>query len=139
MKLNKQLLQVREEIGGVTVLINNAGICGKLGDGWAIDPENIEKVLRVNLLAQCWTLRQFIPDMLEQNYGHIISLCSVLGFSAGPSGAAYVASKHAVKGYMESIKLDLRQRPDAANIKVTIALPHNTVTNLTAQANLHAG
>lgn len=130
---------MRDEIGLVTLLINNAGIAGDIGEGWKIPPENVQKVLGVNFLAHCWTLREFIPDMIMQEKGQIVTICSILGFSAGPAGAAYIASKHALKGYMESVKEDLRKRPDAGNIKVTIAFPHNTLTNLSAKANLRAG
>lgn len=130
---------MREEVGCVTVLINNAGIAGDIGEGWKIAPSSVQKVLGVNFLAHCWALREFIPDMIVQKKGQIVTVCSILGFTAGPGGAAYVASKHALKGYMESIKEDLRKRPDAEEIKVTIAFPHNTLTNLSAKASLRAG
>lgn len=127
---------IRDEIGHVTMLFNNAGIPGLLGNSWDMNPQGIERVFQVNTIAHCWTLAAFLPSMIERGRGHVIETCSILGYTWGRSAAPYVASKHALKGYIESVKEDIRY--NKANVTVSLVYPHNTITDLTAQADLSA-
>jgi NAD(P)-dependent dehydrogenase (short-subunit alcohol dehydrogenase family) len=83
------------------MLFNNAGIPGELGNSWEISPQSIERVFQTNTISHCWTLRAFLPSMIERRQGHIIETCSILGFTWGRVGSPYIASKHALKGYIE--------------------------------------
>ncbi|CAG7732396.1 unnamed protein product [Allacma fusca] len=130
--------KIRQEIGDVTILFNNAGIPGDLGEGWTNEPDSVKKVFNVNFLSHCWTIREFLPGMLKRKTGHIVETCSILAFGAAPSGSSYVASKQAMNGYIESIKEDLRNLTDENQVLISLVYPHNTATNLTAGAELQA-
>jgi all-trans-retinol dehydrogenase (NAD+) len=71
--------QVEKEVGQVSMLINNAGITG-IGSILEQSPELIEKTIQVNLIAHFWTLRSFLPGMIERNHGHIVTICSLAAF-----------------------------------------------------------
>uniref|UniRef100_A0A8C0B907 Short chain dehydrogenase/reductase family 16C member 5 n=1 Tax=Buteo japonicus TaxID=224669 RepID=A0A8C0B907_9AVES len=71
-------IQVRKEVGDVTLLINNAGIL--LGEKFCdILDADFEKTLRVNFLSQVWTCKAFLPAMMISNRGRLVSTTSAAG------------------------------------------------------------
>ena len=91
----------------VDILINNAGIVsGKsLLD---CDDAMMEKTVQVNTIAHFWTLKAFLPSMMERNHGHVVTIASCAGL-AGVSGLVdYCASKFGAVGTSESLRLELR-------------------------------
>jgi NAD(P)-dependent dehydrogenase (short-subunit alcohol dehydrogenase family) len=129
--------KIRDEIGDVTILFNNAGISGNLKPAWKEDPEVLEKVFAVNLFSHALTLREFLPVMIENRRGHVVETCSVLGYLSGPSASSYVSSKYAVRGYIESVKEDVRHLASKPDIFFTMAYPCVVATDMTAKLNLH--
>ncbi|XP_017876430.1 short-chain dehydrogenase/reductase family 16C member 6 [Ceratina calcarata] len=111
--------KVREEVGNVTILINNAGImaCHPFLEH---TPEEIKQMLNVNVLGQCWTVQAFLPSMLQKNYGHIVALSSMCGLVGLPNVVPYCASKFAVRGLMESLEEEVRVMCQAKTIKSNI-------------------
>ncbi len=89
--------KVREEVGIVNILINNAGIVsGK--DFLQIPDEKIIQTFNVNVISHFWLIKAFLPDMIERNSGHLVSTASIAGL-VGVSGLTdYCASKFATMG-----------------------------------------
>lgn len=86
--------QVKEEIAEPTMLINNAGIVsGKK----IFDPENsdayMEKTMQVNTISHFWTVKAFMPAMIEKNHGHLVTIASSAGLVGVNGLADYCASK----------------------------------------------
>lgn len=125
-------LQVYDEVGYVTILFNNAGVVG-LGDLLSQKPEHIQRTIDVNLTSHFWILRAFLPEMIEQNYGHIVTTCSLAGHIGIPYDAPYVASKFGVKGYLESVKAELRLHPLKPKIRFTTVFPSFVNTPLVSR------
>lgn len=120
--------QVREEVGDVAVLVNNAGIVmGK--KILETKDESVERTFAVNTLAHFWTVKAFLPWMLENNYGHIVSICSVLSFQGLPKLSDYSASKAAALSFGESLRYELRQA-NKTGINVTCVCPYHIRTGL---------
>jgi len=113
----------------VTILINNAGI-GPCKEFLKYSPEALEKTFKVNVLAQFWILREFLPNMIEYSKGHIVTTCSIAGLKANRYMVPYHGSKFAVHGYLESLKDELRHHPKKPDIKFTTVYPTAVNTQL---------
>ncbi|XP_039269089.1 retinol dehydrogenase 10-like [Styela clava] len=114
--------------GDVTILVNNAGIVyGK--DFMEITDEQLEKTMQVNSLAHFWTVRAFLPSMMEKNYGHIVTIASVMGLFAAPGMPGYVASKFAAVGFNNGLELDLRKYKKDG-IRTTVVCPYHIMTGM---------
>ncbi|KAK6458384.1 uncharacterized protein RJT20DRAFT_31327 [Scheffersomyces xylosifermentans] len=98
--------QIKKEIGIVTVLINNAGITtGKtLVD---LSYKEIEKTIQINLMSSFYTIKAFLPDMLQLQRGYIVTIASVLGYMSPARLSAYGASKSGLIALHESLTYEL--------------------------------
>ncbi len=100
--------QVLLDHGGVDILVNNAGIV----HGKSIldcDDEEIERTFAINILAHFWTVRAFLPGMIERGHGHIVTVSSAAAISPAPRLADYAASKWAAFGFDESLRLEFKR------------------------------
>jgi 3-oxoacyl-[acyl-carrier protein] reductase len=84
---------VREELGGIDVLVNNAGIAGPSAPVHEYPVEDWRRVLEVNLAGAFHCMRACLPDMLAGGYGRIVNIASIAGKDGNPNMAAYSASK----------------------------------------------
>ncbi|XP_018613325.1 epidermal retinol dehydrogenase 2-like isoform X1 [Scleropages formosus] len=114
--------QVKREVGDVSILINNAGIV--TGKKFMDAPDSlIEKTLEVNTMAHFWTYKAFLPAMMANNHGHLVSIASSAGL-IGVSGLAdYCASKFGAIGFAESVALEMLTA-GKDGIKTTIVCPY---------------
>jgi len=101
--------RVDETFGRCDVLINNAGIPGG-GRFEEVSLEQIERVIRVNLLGVMLCTKVFLPMMLERPRGHIVNVGSVAGRYATPGASVYTASKHGVVAFSEALYYELAPR-----------------------------
>lgn len=101
--------QTLAESGPVDILVNNAGIVsGKnLLD---ISDQEIVRTFDVNTLALFWTVRAFLPSMLERNSGHVVTVASAAGLAGTAKLTDYCSSKFAAVGFDESLRLELKQQ-----------------------------
>ena len=129
--VTKTAAQMCEEIGTPDILVNNAGIVrGKLF--WEHDPEHdIEATLRVNALAPMWLTRALLPAMMADTPRpkRILNIASAAGTLANPNMSVYAASKWAMVGWSESLRLEL-ERADGRNVAVTTFLPSYVSTGM---------
>ena len=114
-----------EGLGGVDVLVNNAGI-PKRKHVTALDPATVESVMRINFLSPMRLTFALLPHMLERGTGQIINVSSVAATLSSPGEAAYSASKAALSVFSESIAVDLWE----TGIKVLTVYPGLVDTDL---------
>ncbi|HEX6330208.1 MAG TPA: SDR family oxidoreductase [Actinomycetota bacterium] len=88
--------------GRCDVLVNNAGIPGG-GRFEAVSVEEVERVVRVNLLSVLLVTKAFLPEMLERGRGHVVNVASLAGRYAVPGAAVYSATKHGVVAFSEAL------------------------------------
>ncbi|XP_071853925.1 epidermal retinol dehydrogenase 2-like isoform X1 [Apostichopus japonicus] len=118
---------VETEVGKVTILVNNAGIVSgrQLLD---LSDEDIAKTFDVNTLAHFWTLKAFLPSMMEVNRGHVVTVSSVLAEVGIPRCSDYCASKAAVKAMHQAVAREMIiKRKD---IHFTLVCPYLVKTGL---------
>jgi short-subunit dehydrogenase len=95
------------ESGGIGLLINNAGV-GHYADFAAQDPEQVRRIVEINIMALFDLTQRAIGSMRQRGLGEIVEISSVLGTFGIPYSAVYVASKHAVDGLVKSVRHELK-------------------------------
>jgi NAD(P)-dependent dehydrogenase (short-subunit alcohol dehydrogenase family) len=100
--------QVLERFGRLDVLVNNAGI-GANGAAEEISVAQTRNLFDVNVFGLIRMTKAVLPHMRTRGSGRIINVSSVAGFVPNPFMANYVATKHAVEGYSESLDHEVRE------------------------------
>ena len=99
-------LRVWDDLGGIDVLVNNAAMPKRRAVD-ALDPAEVDEVMRVNFLAPMRLTLAVLPRMLERGHGVVVNVSSVGGRLGIIHEAAYCASKFALCGWSESMAVDL--------------------------------
>ena len=100
--------QTLEKFGRIEVLVNNAGF-GYVDWLEKLDPiRDIQAQMNINVLGVIQTTRQVLPVMIRQRAGSIINMCSISGLIATPTYSIYAASKHAVHGFTEALRREVK-------------------------------
>ncbi|NEB04138.1 oxidoreductase [Streptomyces sp. SID13726] len=101
--------QVIERFGRIDVLVNNAGV-GANGAAEEISVAQAQYLFDVNVFGLMRMTKAVLPYMRGEGRGRIINVSSVGGFVPNPFMAVYVATKHAVEGYSESLDHEVREQ-----------------------------
>jgi NAD(P)-dependent dehydrogenase (short-subunit alcohol dehydrogenase family) len=121
------LSRSRRWLGGLDVLINNAGIM-PIGPYLDAPASGQTRAVEVNLIGTMNGTRVALPQMIEQGYGHIINLASSAGRSPVPGGIVYAATKAAVISFTDGSRLEFASH----GLKFTCVMPAFTNTELIA-------
>jgi all-trans-retinol dehydrogenase (NAD+) len=108
-RVMKLAATAKKEMGKVDVLINNAGFV-KGGDFLECAMEDWEKTIDVNFTSLLYTTAALLPDMYERNSGFIVNISSAAGMIGVPNLAVYAATKWAVWGLTESLRMEAHNR-----------------------------
>lgn len=111
--------QAAQALGGLDVLVNNAGIAGPTGALEEIDPAEWDKTIAVNLTGAFNVTRAAIPWLKRQRSGAIINIGSVAGRLGFAQRAPYSASKWALVGLTKTLAVEL----GPWNVRVNAVLP----------------
>ena len=117
--------QVMREYRRIDVLINNAGfaVAGFIED---LSVQEIRAQLETNFFGHVAMTKAVLPVMREQRSGHIIMVSSIAGLQASPTLSSYSASKFALEGWSESLRLEV----SALGIKVVLVEPGSFQTDI---------
>jgi NAD(P)-dependent dehydrogenase (short-subunit alcohol dehydrogenase family) len=118
------------QLGGIDVLVNNAGITGSRQAARCHETpiEEWDKVHAVNVRGPFLCSRAVLPSMIARGSGHIITIASVAGLVAFPGRCAYTASKGAALMLTRSIAVDYA----AAGIRANAVCPGMVYTPMTS-------
>lgn len=94
-------------LGGLDVLVNNAGIAGPTGACEAMSPDDWDRTLAVNITGQFNCARLAIPHLRKSGNASIVNLSSAAGRLGFPLRTPYAASKWAVIGFTKSLSIEL--------------------------------
>lgn len=114
--------------GGVDILFNNAGIISGNKPFHQCTHKDIDFTMRINADALMHVALEFLPGMIEKKKGHIVNIASAAGLIPNPKLSVYCASKHAVIGWGESIRIELEQI--SKNLHVTTVTPSYISTGM---------
>jgi NAD(P)-dependent dehydrogenase (short-subunit alcohol dehydrogenase family) len=115
--------QVDRELGGLDILINNAGI-GRFADLASLAPEDWRALMGTNLDGVYYCIHEALPRFRARGGGWIINIASLAGKNPFAGGAAYNASKFGLCGLSEAVMLDHRYE----NVRVSAVLPGSVST-----------
>jgi len=128
LKVYELAKSTKKDFGRVDMLINNAGIVS--GKSLLQTPdENIRKVMDINTTAHFWTIKAFLPDMIERNHGHIVTISSLAGTQGIPGLGDYCASKFGAFGLDECIRKELVSI-GKTGVKTTCVCPYYINTGM---------
>ncbi|XP_060627662.2 epidermal retinol dehydrogenase 2-like [Anolis sagrei] len=113
--------QVKKEVGIVNILINNAGVYSQK-NFIDLHESEMEEKIDVNAKAHFWTCKAFLPDMIAQDQGHLVTIASLASLCGDKKISDYVASKWASFGFLESLAFEMRAA-GKKGIKTTIVCP----------------
>jgi all-trans-retinol dehydrogenase (NAD+) len=114
---------VRDEVGDVHVLVNNAGIVRGNGYFWETKARDVEQTMLINGIGPMLVAREFLPAMVESGEEcRVVNLASSAGLNAVPRLAAYSGSKWAAVGWSDSVRLELEQAGHR-HVRVTTVCP----------------
>ncbi len=108
---------VRAEFGVPDAIVNCAG-AGRWLPLAATDPDEARRMIELPYLAALYVTRQFVPAMLERGSGSITNVTSVASFLAWPNACAYIAARHALKGFNDALRAETRDK----GLRVTLVV-----------------
>ncbi|KAJ3535317.1 hypothetical protein NM208_g7185 [Fusarium decemcellulare] len=128
--------QIRREVGDPTVLINNAGIAlGK--DILSCTQAPIRHMFNVNILSHFWLVQEFLPAMIKQDHGQVVTMASIASYVTIASNIDYSCTKAGLLAFHEGLVQDLKHRYNTRNIIVSIIHPYWVRTPLIQNLTAH--
>jgi butyryl-CoA dehydrogenase len=126
--------RVVAEHGKVNLIINNAGVAlGATVESMSY--EDFEWLMNINFWGVVYGTKAFLPHLKRSGEGHIVNLSSVFGLISVPSQSAYNAAKFAVRGFTDTLRMELEI--EGANVSVTTIHPGGIKTNIARNARMH--
>ena len=118
-----------QSLGGIDVLVHNAGITMWSRFDAMADLEVFERIMQVNYLAPVPLTSLALPH-LKESRGLIVAVASLAGFTGVPERTGYAASKHAVVGFFESLRIELA----GSGVDVSVIAPDFVVSEIHKRA-----
>jgi 3-oxoacyl-[acyl-carrier protein] reductase len=123
--------EVKAHLGGLDVLINNAGI-GVFRDLTDMPLADFEAVFATNVTGAMLMAREAAKLFKAQSRGNIVNICSTASLRGAPKGTAYYASKFALRGMTECWRGELRKH----NVRVFLVNPSEVITDFAERAGI---
>ena len=115
--------------GGVQVLVNNAGVA--VAKSFADHTvEDFEWLMGINFWGVVYGCKFFLPELQKSEESHIVNISSLFGLVGVPLQTSYCASKFAVRGFSEALRIELA----TSNVGVTSVHPGGIATNIAASS-----
>jgi uncharacterized protein len=123
-KVREVFSEIIAKIDHIDILVNNAGF-GVFREAHEASMDEIKGMFEVNVVGLMACTSMVLPKMRERRFGHIINIASQAGKIATPKSSVYSATKHAVLGYTNSLRMELSDY----NVRVTSVNPGPIATN----------
>jgi 3-oxoacyl-[acyl-carrier protein] reductase len=103
---------VREKLGPIHIVVNNAGITGKTARLWELEEADLDRVYAVNLKGVFLMCRAVISEMLERRYGRIVNVASIAGKEGNPTLVPYSSAKAGVIALTKALAKEVAGQGD---------------------------
>jgi NAD(P)-dependent dehydrogenase (short-subunit alcohol dehydrogenase family) len=113
--------RIESELGTIDVWVNNAMVT-VFAPVWKVTPEEFRRVMEINYLGGVYGTLAALDGMRRRNRGVIINVGSALAYRAIPLQSAYCASKHALRGFTDSLRTELAHEGSGVRV-VSVHLP----------------
>lgn len=133
LSIEKNCLELYENVKNIDILINNAGF-GTFGSFTETDINLELNMINTNICAVHILTKLYLEDMKKKNSGYILNVASIAGFMPGPLMATYYASKAYVFRLTESIYEELRK--EKSKVSISCLCPGPIETNFLEKANV---
>jgi 2-dehydro-3-deoxy-L-rhamnonate dehydrogenase (NAD+) len=110
--INRAVALAERKLGPLSIVVNNAGICGRTDVTWNLDVDEVRRVFEVNLIGPFLFCKTLVPRLLERGYGRIVNVASIAGKEGNPTLMPYSASKAAVIALTKSLAKELAGKGD---------------------------
>jgi short-subunit dehydrogenase len=117
--------------GGVNIVVNNAGV-GVNGLFAEQSLDDFEWLMGINFWGVVYGSKLFLPQLLAAEEAHIVNISSVFGLTGAPRQSSYCASKFAVRGFSEALRIELK----TTRVGVTCVHPGGIATNIAAASRV---
>ena len=117
------------EFGRLDMLVNNAGISMHSRLDELTDIDAAERIMRINYLGSVWCTYYALPH-LKKTGGRIVAVSSLTGKNGVPTRTLYAATKHAMAGFFDSLRIELRTE----GVSVTVVYPGFVATDIAQRA-----
>jgi len=125
--------RVVAEHGRANLIFNNAGVAlGATVEGMSY--EDFEWLMNINFWGVVYGTKAFLPHLKASGEGHVVNLSSVFGLISVPSQSAYNAAKFAVRGFTDSLRMELEI--EGAPVSATTVHPGGVKTNIARNARM---
>ena len=114
-----------EAFGGIDVLVNNAGASMMARFEEMTDLSVFESLMRVNYLSCVWLTHRALPHLVRAR-GQVVVVASLAGLTGVPTRTGYAASKHAVIGFFDSLRIEVA----GTGVAVTVVAPDFVVSEI---------
>lgn len=127
---------VAAELGRVNVVFNNAGVALH-GDFEETSYDELERIMNVNFWGVVHGSKEFLPHLIASGDGHLVNISSLFGLMGMPGQTAYNASKFAVRGFTEALRMEMLAARHP--VQVTTVHPGGVKTAIARNARTTAG
>ncbi len=118
-----------EKFGGIDILVNNAGISMWSEFEKVTDLEAMEKIMKVNFFGSMYMTHYALPHLIKSK-GQIVGVSSLTGKTGVPTRSVYTASKHAMAGFFDTLRIELKDK----GVAVTMIYPGFVATEVRTRA-----
>jgi NAD(P)-dependent dehydrogenase (short-subunit alcohol dehydrogenase family) len=118
----------------VNLIFNNAGVVLSVPVE-DVPPEDFQWIMNINFWGVVWGTQAFLPHLRAAGEGHVVNVSSVLGLVSRPLAGTYSASKFAVRGFTEALRMELEL--EGPSVSATCVHPGGIKTGIARTARLH--
>ncbi|MBC9734543.1 SDR family NAD(P)-dependent oxidoreductase [Nocardioides marmotae] len=124
---------VADQFGRVNVVVNNAGVA-LAGDLVDLDYPDIDWIIGINFLGVLHGTKAFLPHLIASGDGHVVNLSSLFGLVSMPGQSIYNATKYAVRGMSEALRIEMLA--GGHQVGVTVVHPGGIKTAIARNARV---